>query len=305
MTKLATTFLGSLQVRPIEKTSYPPFSLERLPEKPMKRSLKFGPLIIVMIALLVFTTSCGKQSANPNNNYSFNIGSLLISLTPILPPKALSALPSDYLQVNVDVGSFHFSTNDSAFTCFESLVPFIFTEEINWPGLFVVAYNDCRTGTTRPTSQLEAALGAQGSLLPDQGDLIAMWTFPQSNLPGCTTDSSGATSCTLETPTPVPPPMLNVTTSGTCPPDSNGNYICTDTLTLVNSGSIDWSGSAESDLPGTTFNPPGGTLSSPDQTSQQVTVTIPGADCPAAGAVGHYDYSWTGSNTSRVTFTCQ
>jgi hypothetical protein len=302
VSKLAPTFLGSLQVRPIGKASYPPFSLERLPKKPMKRSLKFVPLIIVMIALLVFTTSCGKQDANPNNNYSFNIGSLLITLRPILPPKALSALPSDYLQVNVDVGSFHFSTNDTAFTCFESLIPFVFTEEIDWPGLFVVAYNDCRTGTTRPTSQLEAALGAQGSLLPNQGDLIAMWTFPQSDLPGCTTDSLGATSCTLQTPTPVPPATLDVSPSPNCPMDASGNYICTVTLTLVNSGSVDWSVSSESDLPNATFDPSSGTLSSTDQTSQQVTVTIPGADCPAGG---HFDVSWTGSNTPTVEpFTC-
>ena len=40
-----------------------------------------------------------------------------------------------------------------------------------------------------------------------------------------------------------------------------------------------------------------------DQSPESVTVIIPGSDCPKNSG-GHYDYSWTGSNTARVTFTC-
>jgi hypothetical protein len=307
VTKLSSTFLGSLQVRLGDKTSYLPFRLERLPQKPTRRSLKFGSLVILMVALLIFTTSCKPNPDTGKYSYMFTVGSnILVGLRAIIPPLKISDNPTDYLEVNVDVGSFHFSTTDPAFQCFVSLgieALHIFTSKNpEYLGLFIAAYNDCRTGMTGPTSQLEAAFGAQGGLLPDQGDLLAMWAFPQPDLQGCTTDSSGATSCTLTTPTPVPPVTLSVSGTGTtCPTDANGNYTCTVTLTLVNSGSVDWSISAESDLPSTTFDPSSGTLSSTGQTSQQVTITIPGADCPAGG---HIDISWTGSNPDVVPFTC-
>jgi len=115
---------------------------------------------------------------------------------------------------------------------------------------------------------------------------------------------SPPTSTPTSTPTQAPPPpVLTVAASGNCPPDNNGNFICTDALTISGSqGSIDWNVNAENDLPGTTFNPSNGTMTA-GQSPQSVTVTIPGSDCPKYSG-GHYDYSWTGSNTARVTFTC-
>ena len=143
-----------------------------------------------------------------------------------------------------------------------------------------------------------------GILSPGKPVQVTISSIPCSHANFTFSGSGGAQPVTALwncSPTTPPPPTLTLTASGNCPPDSSGNYICTDTLTITGSqGSIDWSVSAESDLPGTTFSPPNGTLSA-GQSPQSVTVTIPGSDCPAGG---HYDYSWTGSNPSRVTVVC-
>src|SRR6266571_2803028 len=143
-----------------------------------------------------------------------------------------------------------------------------------------------------------------GILSPGKPVQVTISSIPCSHANFTFSGSGGAQPVTALwncSPTTPPPPTLTLTASGNCSPDSSGNYICTDTLTITGSqGSIDWSVSAESDLPGTTFSPPNGTLSA-GQSPQSVTVSIPGSDCPAGG---HYDYSWTGSNTSRVTVVC-
>ena len=143
-----------------------------------------------------------------------------------------------------------------------------------------------------------------GILSPGKPVQVTISSIPCSHANFTFSGSGGAQPVTALwncSPTTPPLPTLTLTASGNCPPDSSGNYICTDTLTVTGSpGSIDWSISAESDLPGTTFSPPNGTLSA-GQSPQSVTVTILGSDCPAGG---HYDYSWTGSNPSRVTVVC-
>ena len=148
---------------------------------------------------------------------------------------------------------------------------------------------------------------ASGTLSPGKSVQVTVSSIPCSHTEFNFTGSGGAQPLTAlwdcsQTPSPTPqPPILTVNASGNCPPDTNGNSKCTDTLTITGSqGSISWSVNAESDLPGTTFNPQSGTLSA-GQSPQQVIVTIPRGDCPAGG---HYDYSWTGSHSSRVTFTC-
>ncbi len=143
-----------------------------------------------------------------------------------------------------------------------------------------------------------------GTLAPGKSVQVTISSIPCNHANFTFSGSGGAQPVTALwncSPTTPPPPTLTPTASGNCPPDSSGNYICTDTLTITGSqGSIDWSVSAENDLPGTTFSSPNGTLSA-GQSPQSVTVTIPGSDCPAGG---HYDYSWTGSHTSRVTVVC-
>src|SRR6266704_4717972 len=145
-----------------------------------------------------------------------------------------------------------------------------------------------------------------GILSPGKPVQVTISSIPCSHANFTFSGSGGAQPVTALwncSPTTPPPPTLTLTASGNCPPDSSGNYICTDTLTITGSqGSIDWSVSAESDLPGTTFSPPNGTLSA-GQSPQTVTITIPSSDCPTYSG-GHYDYSWTESHTARVTFTC-
>ena len=214
MFKHAPTSIVLPQVGPTEKATYSPSIIERLPNKPIKRLPKIMLFACFMVALLVFTTSCGKPDPKTGQyTYSFSVGPISLSITPILPPKALSELVSDYLRVNVDVGSFHFSTDDPAFTCFESLAPLIFTsKEVSFADVFIVAYNDCRSGTTGHPGQIEAAIAAPGSA-HDDGSMVAFWTFPRSQLRGCTTFvATGATSCTLENPTPTPIPTVAPTT---------------------------------------------------------------------------------------------
>ena len=93
-------------------------------------------------------------------------------------------------------------------------------------------------------------------------------------------------------------PTITANGGGNCPPDSNGNYICTDTLALAQGSQGDLVWSSSSDLPGVTFSPPGGTLV-PGQ-PQQVTVTIPKNEC----TTGHFFYAGQGSNTATVSWTC-
>jgi hypothetical protein len=151
-----------------------------------------------------------------------------------------------------------------------------------------------------PNGQLTTSQTQQAVVISSIPCSNASFTFTDQNNNTATVTWSCKATPPPPSPSPSPPPQLTVTVSGTCPPDSNGNYICTDTLTVTGSqGSISWSVSAGSDLPGTSFSPRSGTLSTGQ--SQQVTVTIPASDCPAGG---HYYYSWPGSNTYTVKFIC-
>ena len=81
------------------------------------------------------------------------MGNVNLRLTPIIPPKALSWKPSDYVQVDLTVGNFSFSTDDPAYQCLETVattvLPIIFApasqvisgrEAIND---FLIAYHAC------------------------------------------------------------------------------------------------------------------------------------------------------------------
>jgi hypothetical protein len=99
----------------------------------------------------------------------------------------------------------------------------------------------------------------------------------------------------------APPTLTAAATPSNCPPDSNGNYICTDTVSesASSQGSLIWSASASNNLPGVTFNPPNGTLD--PNGSKKVTITVPANDCRN----GSFNYSEQGtSNTAVVTWTC-
>jgi hypothetical protein len=149
--------------------------------------------------------------------------------------------------------------------------------------------------------------GSSAQYSPSSGTLSAgqpaqvTITIPDMVCPNSITLSflvSGGNS--IDVPWNCAAPTLTVTAGGNCPPDSNGNGICTDTVALASGsqGMLNWS--ASSDLAGVTFSPPNGTLS-PGQ-SIQVTVTVPASDCSSGS--GHFYYAGNGGNTVTVTWTC-
>ncbi len=125
-----------------------------------------------------------------------------IQLTPIIPPKALSTLPSDYVQVVVNVGTLTFSTDDPQYKCLESLTPLFFEEETLFPNVILVAYENCR----QIVHTEQEPLASLSSLLPNSGDLYAMFTFPDNNSTLCSSSSSQCLDFESPTPTPTVPP---------------------------------------------------------------------------------------------------
>ena len=173
----------------------------------MKLSQKLLPLLLIVVSLSALTcTAAPPPTSIRNYSYSFlgtfnNPGSpnVSIQLTPLIPPKLLSTLPSDYLQVDVTVGTLHFSTNDPIYKCLESVVPLIITEEIAYAGLFIAIYNNCGE-IILPSSVSEAMVGH----LPLVTQQFAMFTFPR-NSSLCSTSSTGKSQCILPvSPTPTP-----------------------------------------------------------------------------------------------------
>src|SRR5258708_19789888 len=181
-------------------------------ELTMKLSRKLLPFLLIVVSLSAWTCTIGSSPPPPNpHSYSYSFlgtfndpgfPNISIQLTPLIPPKLLSTLPSDYLQVDVTVGTLHFSTSNPVYKCLEAVVPLIFTEEIAYPGLFIAVYNNCGK-IILPSSPSEAMLGHL-SLATQQ---YAMFTFPR-NSSLCSTSSSGQSQCILPvnpTPTPVNP----------------------------------------------------------------------------------------------------
>jgi len=75
-----------------------------------------------------------------------------LTLTPFIPPKALSWKPSDYARVNLTVGNFSISTDDPAYQCLETVattvLPIIFAPESEISDIaaindFLVGYQAC------------------------------------------------------------------------------------------------------------------------------------------------------------------
>ena len=110
-------------------------------------------------------------------------------------------------------------------------------------------------------------------------------------------------SNTVTVPWTCNPPSLSVGPPGVnnCPYNS-GSYTCNVTVSIPSSsqGSVSWSASASNNLPGVTFNPPSGTLSTANSQTP-VTVTVPGSDCQD----GSFMFSEKGGNQANVSWTCK
>ena len=183
-------------------------------------------LVFLLVALPACQGSCvwGNHSSGSTTNspgYTYHlVGTLTgvsgfpgitVTVTPIIPPKALNANLSNYVQVDVQVGAFHFSTNDPVYQCLQGVIPLLFVDEIDFPGLFIAAYQNCG-GIVKLGGQANQASLADLAENPNN-DLYAMFTFPRST-PLCAASSSGQTRCMQlrpETPTPVVvPPTVQI-----------------------------------------------------------------------------------------------
>lgn len=88
---------------------------------------------IILVACILSVTACtvtlsGCSSPSSPNSYTLiwhpevsGFPNVNLTLIPVIPPKALSLKPSDYVQVNGTVGNFTFSTNDAAYQCLETV----------------------------------------------------------------------------------------------------------------------------------------------------------------------------------------
>jgi hypothetical protein len=211
----------------------------------MKLSRKLLPFLLIVVSLSAWTCTIGSSPPPPNTHtysYSFlgtfndpGFPNISIQLTPLIPPKLLSKLPSDYLQVDVTVGTLHFSTSNPVYKCLEAVVPLIFTEEIAYPGLFIAVYNNCGK-IILPSSASEAMVGHL-SLATQQ---YAMFTFPR-NSSLCSTSSSGQSQCILPvnpTPTPVNPTPTPVSPTPTPISPTPTSFMVNNITVSVNPASL-------------------------------------------------------------------
>src|SRR5215469_15340480 len=126
----------------------------------MKRLIKLVPLVIVLATLGGCYVSCGSgvPPANPSyytliwNPEMSGFPNVNLTLTPIIPPKALSWKPSDYVKANLTVGDFSVSTDDPTYQCLETVattvLPIIFAPQSEISDFaaindFLVGYQDC------------------------------------------------------------------------------------------------------------------------------------------------------------------
>ena len=105
----------------------------------MKKLGKFVPLVIILVTLGGCYASCGPvHFGSPSYTLTWNpevsgFPNVDLTLTPIIPPKALSWKPSDYVQVDLTVGNFSFSTDNPDYQCLETVattvLPIIFAPQ--------------------------------------------------------------------------------------------------------------------------------------------------------------------------------
>jgi hypothetical protein len=169
------------------------------------QQIPWGKIVLVIIVIVV-VISWFAHVGPFHRNYTMtaNFSGAQIQLTPITPPKALSTFPSDYVQVVVKVGTLTFSTDDPQYKCLESLIPLFFKEEILFPNVIGVAFENC--GQIVHTEH--EPLASLSSLLPNSGGLYAMFTIPDNNSTLCSSSSSQCIDFEPAKPTPTTPPSI-------------------------------------------------------------------------------------------------
>lgn len=206
----------------------------------MKRLVKFVPLVIILVTLGGCYSSCGPiHIGSPSYTLTWNpevsgFSNVNLTLTPIIPPKALSWKPSDYVQVDLTVGNFSFSTDDPAYQCLETVattvLPIIFAPEsevisgFNAINDFLIAYHAC--GQFVQTSH--ANLASLGGIA--ENNLIFFQITGQKMVSQTANGQEYTPSGPVGGPTPTPTPTPTVTsvptlrqTSFSLPKDATPN----------------------------------------------------------------------------------
>lgn len=262
----------------------------------MKRGCLIAIILIIILYAVLSWLKVLPWTRSPGHTYEFkgmfndpSFPPITIDATPIVPPRALSTLPSDYVQVKLTVGTLTFSTDDPQYQCIQGLVPLLFDEELAYPGVFLAVYNNCGSLVYKRQVGLMTTLQP----LPGSPGLYVMFTIPHDSV--CSTNASGRRLCLATPPAPVPPTpiptptptptpsLLTVSPGGfklpgdpNCAYDSKaGFWNCT--ATLANTGQSDLSWSASSSTPGVILNPSSDTL--PAGKTMLVTISVPGYNC--------------------------
>lgn len=250
----------------------------------MKRGFLIAIVLIFILYAILSWLRILPWTKSPGHSYTYtftgkfhdpSFPSITINVTPLVPPKALSTLPSDYVQVQVTVGTLTFSTDDPQYQCIQGLVPLLFDEELAYPGVFLAVYNNCGS----IVSKGQAGLMTISRSLVGGSSLYVMFTIPHDSV--CSTNASGRRLCLaipstpfpptpMPTPTSVPPPTWSVSPTALDASSCSKGLTCTVTLTEDSSSQSGITWTANSDV-GATFTPPNGSLSPSGQ--QQVTIS--------------------------------
>ncbi len=285
---------------------------------------------VTLLACILSVTACTVTLSfcNSSNSYTLTwhpgisgFPDVTLTLTPVIPPKALDAKPSSYVQVDLKVGSnFEFSTNDPKYKCLETVaatvLPILLAPENEVIGGFaavsdfLVVYQACGQFVQHPSAKLASLGGIAGKALiffQATGQKLVSTANGQElsplNLPQSPTVTPSITPTQI-TPTP-PPPALTVIPTGfngnkDCSYGANNGWTCSVTLnsSSSNQGDLAWSASS-SGLPGISFSQSNGTLS--PGTSQQIEVFVSASTvCPASASL-----AFSGpANTASVSWSC-
>lgn len=237
--------------------------------------------------------------------------------TPIIPPKDLSTLPSDRVQIRITGGKLTFSTNDPQYQCIQGQVPLLFDEELAYPGVFLAVYNNCGSIVSYEAGQAGLALVAS-PLIPHSGggDPYVMFTIPQNAL--CSTNVTGQRQClaakrSLHPVLSVSPSSIDLRYSSPCSYEPKPNDFWHCVLTLTNDGQSELNWEAYGTPPDTvSFIPPlngsfipswNGGLGVGEKTSVNVYLLQGGYYC--TGTTLLFKYHDAGpTNTISVPVTC-
>jgi hypothetical protein len=246
---------------------------------------------VILVACIFLVTSCTvtvtQSSCSSSNSYTLiwhpgvpGFSDVNLTLTPVIPPKALSLKPSDYVQVNLNVGNFSFSTNDPAYQCLETVaattLPIIFAPQnevisgfaaIND---FLIVYHAC--GQFVQTSH--ASVASREGIAAKE--LIFFQITGQKMVSHASNGKEltpfGPAGGPISPTVPPAPPVLSVSpgnfsTGVHCSSNGLNSWVCLEELTNTGGGTLNWTASNSDDAQ---IIPLSGTLSAGQSTTLSI-----------------------------------